>query len=96
MRAGHVARDGVTISARLDDLVKKTAADIKECANACDAYSKKRLLVKVLKGSVWDDIFKEYIQLFIDRRAEFNFAVSIHTGMAVDRVNDKLDVALSR
>ena len=36
MRADHVARDGVTISARLDELVKKTAADIKEWREALE------------------------------------------------------------
>ncbi|PIL33367.1 hypothetical protein GSI_03987 [Ganoderma sinense ZZ0214-1] len=96
VRANHVARDGITIGARLVDLVKRTANDIKECANVCDTYSKKRLLVKVLKGPIWDDTLKGFIQLFVDRKAEFNFAVSIHTGMAIDRANDKLDALTAR
>ncbi|KAM5542913.1 hypothetical protein V8D89_003297, partial [Ganoderma adspersum] len=91
VRANHVAKDGKTIGARLVDSVKRTADDIKECANVCDTYSKKRLLVKVLKGPMWDDMLKGFIKLFADRKAEFSFAVSIHTGMAIDRANDKLD-----
>ena len=86
----------MTIGVRLDSLVRKTAADIKECANACDTYSKKRLLVKVLKGPVWDETLKGYMQLFAERKVEFGFAVSVHTGMAVDRANDKLDMLMSR
>lgn len=86
----------MTIGARLQDLVDRTANDIKECANVCDTYSKKRLLVKVLKGPIWDDTLKGFIQLFTDRKAEFNFAISIHTGMAVDRANDMLDVLMAK
>ncbi|TBU40766.1 hypothetical protein BD309DRAFT_992844 [Dichomitus squalens] len=96
VRADHVGRDGMTIRARLQDLVKRTANDIKECANVCDTYSKKRLLVKVLKGPVWDDTLKGFVQLFTDRKAEFNFAIAIHTGMAVDRANDKLDTLMTK
>ena len=96
VRANHVARDGITIGARLLDLIKRTATDIKECANVCDTYSKKRLLVKVLKGPIWDDTLKGFIQLFVDRKAEFSFAVAIHTGIAIDRANDKLDTIMTR
>ena len=91
VRANHVARDGKTIGTRLEDSVKRTANDIKECANVCDTYSKKRLLVKVLNGPIWDDTLKGFLKLFADRKAEFSFAVSIHMGMAIDRANDKLD-----
>ncbi|KAI0356357.1 hypothetical protein OH77DRAFT_1503798 [Trametes cingulata] len=96
VRTNHVGRDGLTISMRLEDLVAKTAKDIKDCANACDAYARKRLLVKVLKSHGWDEKLKEYIQLFNDRKAEFTFAISIHTGIGVDRANDKLDTLMSK
>ena len=76
--------------------MRTTAADIKECANACDTYSKKRLLVKVFKGAVWDETLQEYIKRFSDRKTDFNFAVSLHTGMAIDRANEKLDKLISR
>ena len=96
MRPDHVAGDGKTIGARLDDLVKKIAADIKECANVCNTYSKKRSLVKILKCSVWDQTLTRYIELFVSRKAEFNLMVSVHTGMAVDCMNNKLDILISR
>ena len=78
------------------DLVKRTANDIKECANVCDTYSKKRLLVKVLKGPIWDDMLKGFIQLFVDHKAEFTAAISLHTSLAVDRANVQLDKIMTR
>ncbi|KAM5542915.1 hypothetical protein V8D89_003299 [Ganoderma adspersum] len=84
-------RNMMSVLLQLQGVLKRTANDIKECANVCDTYSKKRLLVKVLKGPMWDDTLTGFIKLFADRKAEFTFAVSIHTGMAIDSANDKLD-----
>ena len=95
VRANHVAQ-GMTVSARLKGLVTLTAADIKECANACDTYINKRVLVKVFKGVVWNEKLGEYIQRFGQRKTDFNFQLSIHTGQGVDRANDKLDSLMSR
>lgn len=75
----------------MQELVKRTADDIKTCANACDAYSKKKLLVKVLKSSSWDDKFKGFLTLFTDRRKAFTFALEMHVGKGVDDANRKLD-----
>ncbi|KAI0759985.1 hypothetical protein BD413DRAFT_266792 [Trametes elegans] len=96
VRANHIGRDGLTVGARLEELVKKTAQDIEECANACDAYARKRLLVKVFKASSWDGTLKDYVKLFTDRKGEFTFAVSVHTGLAVDRANDQLDMLVTK
>lgn len=60
------------------------------------AYSRKRLLVKVFKAPSWDGTLKEYIQRFNDRKSEFNFAISIHTGIGIDNANVKLDVLLTK
>ena len=76
--------------------MNQTAADIKECANVCDTYSKKRLLVKVLKGHSWDEKLQGYIQLFANRKAEITHLVTLHTGVAVDRAIDKLDALMTR
>ncbi|KAI0665677.1 hypothetical protein C8Q78DRAFT_995382 [Trametes maxima] len=46
LRKDHEGRDGITVEARLTDLVNKTAREIKACANACDAYARKWLLAK--------------------------------------------------
>ncbi|CDO75523.1 hypothetical protein BN946_scf184871.g4 [Trametes cinnabarina] len=86
-----IGPDGTTIKARMQELVKQTADDIRACGNACDTYAKKRLIVKVIKGSVWDGTLKGYIDLFAKRRKDFTFALAIHTGAAVDDANRKLD-----
>ncbi|KAI0645299.1 hypothetical protein C8Q79DRAFT_1011379 [Trametes meyenii] len=96
VRPNHAGPDGLTVGARLEDLVKKTAREIKECANACDAYARKRLLAKVFKAPSWEGTLKEYIQLFNDRKNEFCFAISIHTGLGVDSANAKLDVLTTK
>ncbi|KAI9068344.1 hypothetical protein FKP32DRAFT_1587743 [Trametes sanguinea] len=86
-----VGPDGETIEARMQGLVKQTADDITSCGNACDTYAKKRMIVKVIKGSFWDTTLKGYIDLFAKRQKEFTFALAIHTGAAVDEANRKLD-----
>ncbi|KAI0633741.1 hypothetical protein C8Q77DRAFT_1157905 [Trametes polyzona] len=86
-----VGPGGITIKARMQELVKQTADDITACGNACDTYSKKGLVVKVIKGSVWEGTLKSYIDIFAKRRKEFTFALSIHTGVGVDDANRKLD-----
>ena len=73
-------------------LVKQAADEIKACANACDTYSKKRLIVKVIKGSVWDSTLKGFIDAFANRRKAFTFALSIHIGAGVDDANRRLKV----
>ncbi|KAI0644525.1 hypothetical protein C8Q79DRAFT_777894 [Trametes meyenii] len=81
---------GMTVKARMQELVKQTADDITACGNACDAYSKKRLIVKVIKGSVWESTLKGYMDVFAKRKKDFTFALAIHTGMGVDDANRKL------
>ncbi|KAH9913469.1 uncharacterized protein BXZ73DRAFT_106942 [Epithele typhae] len=83
---------GVTIKARLQNLVIQTATDIKACANVCDTYLKTRSVVKVIMSGSWDDTLRGHIDLFIERRREFMFALAMHTGKGVDRANRKLDV----
>ncbi|THH02037.1 hypothetical protein EW026_g779 [Hermanssonia centrifuga] len=79
-----VGPDGRTLEARLQSLSDNAAADIKACANACETYIKKRLLVKVLKGKVWESKLIDFIGTFTKRRAEFEFALAIHTAKAVE------------
>ncbi|RPD54176.1 hypothetical protein L227DRAFT_580748 [Lentinus tigrinus ALCF2SS1-6] len=85
-----IGPDGLTIKARMQELVKQAADEIKSCANACDTYSKKKLIVKVIKGSVWDGTLKGFIDAFANRRKAFTFALSIHIGVGVDDANRKL------
>ena len=86
-RAGE---DNTTISGRMQHLVDKTEQDIRKCANSCNAYAKKKTLSKVIHSSSWSDEFKGYIQGFTTRRGEFEFALSLYIGHAVNTANDKL------
>ena len=84
--------DGQTIKARMQALVSQTATDIKSCANACDTYAKKKLIVKVIKGSIWDGTLKSFIDLFSARRKAFTFALAIHVGVGIDDANRQLRI----
>ncbi|KAJ6481736.1 hypothetical protein C8R45DRAFT_1002875 [Mycena sanguinolenta] len=83
----EVAPDGSTIKGRMQELSKGTANDIKACANACDTYCKKKLVVKVLKGPIWEGKLAKFVGAFTKRRADFEFALSIHTAVGVDTAN---------
>ena len=87
----EVGPDGVSIKTRMEGLVEETAADIKKCANACDAYLKKKLVVKIVSGPKWETVLARFAGHFHKRRSEFEFALSIHTGLGVDKANAKLD-----
>ncbi|RPD54181.1 hypothetical protein L226DRAFT_510120 [Lentinus tigrinus ALCF2SS1-7] len=84
------AVNGTSIKTRLEDLVAQTAEDIKACASACDVYSKTRLLTKVLRSMTWDDLFKQYIELFERRRADFILRISVHSGLVLEDAHHAL------
>ena len=86
-----IAPDGTNIEDRVKSLVERTADDIKTCSNVCDAYMKKRLLAKVLLGSLWDAKLLEFVKLFAVRRQEFVFELTMHTSKGVDKANVKLE-----
>ncbi|OJT06673.1 hypothetical protein TRAPUB_2476 [Trametes pubescens] len=89
---GHgISHSGLSIGARLEVLVKKTAKDIEECANACNAYSRKRLLVKVLQAPSWNERLKDYVSLFRLRKSDFNIVISSYVSTGVQHANVKLD-----
>ncbi|KAJ7262295.1 hypothetical protein B0H12DRAFT_1105150 [Mycena haematopus] len=88
--ADEIAPDGTTIKGRMQEIVKATAEDIKSCANACDTYTKKKLVVKILKGPVWEGKLAKFAGTFTKRRSEFEFALSIHTALGVDAANKTL------
>ncbi|KAF7366517.1 hypothetical protein MSAN_00909000 [Mycena sanguinolenta] len=104
----EIAPDGSTIKGRMQELAKGTANDIKACANACDTYCKKKLVVKVLKGPIWEGKLAKFAGTFTKRRADFEFALTIHTAVGVDtanrtinavdkttqEINDKMDMML--
>lgn len=93
-----IGLDGRTIEARLQGLSQQTAEDIKDCANTCDIYSRKKLLVKVLRGLDWEEKLRSFIRLFTKRRAEFEFALACHNARTVDELkvhSDEMKVKLA-
>ncbi|THH29709.1 hypothetical protein EUX98_g4473 [Antrodiella citrinella] len=82
----EIGPDGQPIDSRLQGISQQTAADIKDCANTCDTYAKKRLVVKVLKSPVWESKLVGFIAVFTKRRGQFEEALAIHTARAVDLV----------
>ena len=90
----HVGLDGRVLKDRLEELAEKTAKDIKDCANVCDTFLKKRLIVKVLKGPVWADKLAGFVKTFTDRKADFQFALVMHSANTitdVKRQNQEID-----
>ncbi|KAF7332467.1 hypothetical protein MKEN_00128800 [Mycena kentingensis (nom. inval.)] len=85
--ADEIAPDGTSIRGRMQGVIQTTAEDIKSCANACDTYTKKRTLVKVLKSGIWAAKLTAFVGTFTKRRGEFEFALSIHTALGVDAAN---------
>ena len=88
--------NGTMIQARMQVLVNQTAQDIKDCANACDTYSKKRLLVRVLVGPAWEGKLVAFTSTFAKRRMEFEFSLSIHTATGVDAIKAVTEAMNSR
>jgi hypothetical protein len=86
-----IAPEGTNIEDRLKSLVERTADDIKTCSNVCDAYTKKRLLAKVLLSSLWDMKLLNFVELFATRRKEFEFELTMHSSQGIDKANVKLD-----
>jgi hypothetical protein len=86
-----IAPDGTSIEDRLKSLVERIADDIKMCSNVCDAYTKKRLLAKVLLSHLWDAKFLDFVKRFATRKQEFEFELTMHTNQGVDKANVKLD-----
>ncbi|KAM5530344.1 hypothetical protein V8D89_015985 [Ganoderma adspersum] len=82
--------DGETIKDRLQDVVERTAKDIKKCANVCDTYVKKKLVVKVILASVWNGKLEDYILRFKEYRKQFSFQLSVHVGVGIDDAKRKL------
>ena len=82
----HIGLDGRVLKDRLEELAQKTAMDIKECANVCDTFLKKKLLVKVFRGPVWAERLAAFVQIFESRKAEFQFALAMHTANSLTDV----------
>jgi hypothetical protein len=82
-----IGPDGSPIHSRLETVSKMAAQDIKECANTCDTYLKKTLVVKVLRSQVWETRLASFLRIFAQRRQDFEFALMIHTANTIDSMN---------
>lgn len=51
---------------------------------------RKKILVKVFAGPIWEDKLVEFVATFMKKRNQFEFALSIHTAIGVDEANLKL------
>lgn len=40
----EIAYDGITIEGRMQELIRMTEGEIKQCTNACDTFHKKKVL----------------------------------------------------
>lgn len=52
---------------------------------------RKRPLVKIFAGPVWESRLLGFVEVFTNRRKELQFALTIHTAVGVDEANIKLD-----
>ena len=68
-------------------LVEKTAEDIKTCSNVCDTYMKKSPLAKVIMSNVWDKKLLYFVNLFSERRHDFQFHLIRYTSVIVNKTN---------
>ncbi|KAI0770883.1 hypothetical protein BD413DRAFT_613421 [Trametes elegans] len=92
----HVGKDGKTVQERLEGFVNLINDDIKDCANACDAYAKKTAPARVFGAPIWDSKLQQYVKRFTKRRADIEFALAIHLGISVDIAQRKLDTLDSK
>ncbi|KAM5542283.1 hypothetical protein V8D89_004156 [Ganoderma adspersum] len=85
----HVGLDGKVLKDRLQELAEKTAEDIKQCANVCDTFLKKGILVKFFKGPVWADRLAGFVKVFAARKGEFQLALDMHTANSLADVKEQ-------
>ena len=57
---------------------------------------RKKLLVKILTGPIWDEWLLKFVGNFMKRRKELKFTLTIHTTIGVDAANLKLDIVNER
>jgi hypothetical protein len=55
-----------------------------------DCPIRKKILVKVFAGPIWEGKLMEFVATFTERRNQFEFALSIHTAVGIDEANIQL------
>jgi hypothetical protein len=57
---------------------------------------RKKILVKIFSGFIWEGRLLEFVEIFANRRKDFEFALTIHIAVGVDNANTKLDAVDER
>lgn len=52
---------------------------------------RKKILVRIFAGPIWEGKLLEFVDTFTKRRKEFEFALTIHNTVGVDAANLKLN-----
>jgi len=87
-----ISVDGMKIEDRMRKLLADTTKEIKDCANACNTYTKAGTVSKLLKCAIWDAIFVKFVQLFAQRRSDFKFVLTTYISLKIDGVDRKIDI----
>ncbi|KAJ7442128.1 hypothetical protein B0H11DRAFT_2251578 [Mycena galericulata] len=75
--------DGVTVEDMLSTLCEAIAADIENCGNLCDKYSKTSFLGKLFKSPVYRERFSGFVQTFETRKKDLNHKLLLFTTLGI-------------
>lgn len=66
----YVTEDNEGLQVQIEPLIGPMVEDIKNCANACDAYYWKSSVSKFILRRTWADALVQYAQVFVKHREE--------------------------
>jgi hypothetical protein len=81
-----VGPNDTSIKDIMGKLIDGAAEEIRACGNACDAWTKQHLLIKVLSGVFWEEELASFFPKFSKRRKAFEFVLQIRTTTATDTI----------
>ncbi|KAF7350881.1 Protein kinase domain-containing protein [Mycena sanguinolenta] len=84
------APDGTPLKG-ISDLMCTIAEDIKDCGTACDLYSNKNGLAKMIKSKVYETRFADFMTTFENHKKNLMVELETHTATGVDATHEKLD-----
>ncbi|KAF9264989.1 hypothetical protein L218DRAFT_861483 [Marasmius fiardii PR-910] len=79
-----------TLEDKLALLCVKIEKDIQGCGNLCDTFSKKRFLVKLLKGPIYEIRLAEMGQTLDERQKELELALLLFTARGTQSTRETL------
>ncbi|KAL1665575.1 hypothetical protein GGF50DRAFT_87903 [Schizophyllum commune] len=80
------------VESKLKSLMEKISKDVFQCGHFCDTYTKKRLIVKFVKSSVYEQHLADFSERFKNARDEIRSVLAVHTATTVTMVRSTLDV----